>query len=267
MKKILLFTILMLILSMNVSAITGVPAQFWGDVTVNGNPATDGTFVEARIDGDIYAVQATKNGKYGYDGNAQFLVGDPDGTFNGRTIEFYVADVKATEVIFNNLEPQQLDLSVSCPSCVPPDEPDDPPATGGRSGGGGGGGGAFLAYLDDENKTTDETSTDGEADETVEDEAENTVAEGTTETCTAEWKCSSWTACVNNARFRSCFDLNECGGEEIATQESCDQTTEELLVATGAATGGGTKGAVTIVSFAILLGIIVGMLVIWKLKK
>ncbi len=151
-----------LLFCISVFAVPGIPNRFFGTILVNGEPATDGVNVVAKISGVEVASTTSLNGTYGYAPNT-FDVLDPNNNRAGKTIEFFVFDVKAGESVFANGEITELNFSVevevppscgdgicngdeSCSSC-----PQDcgncstPPAdTGGTPRGGGGGGGGGL---------------------------------------------------------------------------------------------------------------------------
>jgi len=113
MKKeisVLLFLLLILISLSFISAIPGIPHQFYGNVTVNGEPAPDNNIIEAIIGGDHY-LSVTKDGRYGYSQNI-FYVEDPNGDRKGKTIEFYVGRKYAGNAIFENARYDRLDFSL-----------------------------------------------------------------------------------------------------------------------------------------------------------
>ena len=130
---------LMLILFVGLAlAAPGQPHKFYGTVTVNGAPASDGTEVTATVDGVTRAQESTSEGKYGYD--PWFMVVDPDAFYGiyHSEIKFYIDGYDTGESIaFVAGEHTELDLSVSY-------------STGGDNGGGssGGGGGGSLGAVD-----------------------------------------------------------------------------------------------------------------------
>ena len=65
----------------------GLPHQLYGDVSYNGAPAPNGLSVVAKIDGITVKETTTLEGKYGH--SPLFLVADPEGTYVGKTIEFF----------------------------------------------------------------------------------------------------------------------------------------------------------------------------------
>ena len=73
-----------------------VPADYSGDVYVGGEPAGEGLEVSAKIGDwtipDDNIVTTDANGYYFF-----LMVGPPDSTYIGETIEFYVNGVKASE--------------------------------------------------------------------------------------------------------------------------------------------------------------------------
>lgn len=148
-------------------AVPGIPHQFYGTVTVNGNPA-HGASIAAKINGVEVASTLSSNGTYGYYPNV-FFVQDPNNTNSGKKIEFFLNSNKIAEATFANGGTSQLDLSYGtnpavcgdgacdasedCSSCAQdcgqcPSPPPQPPAGGGGGGsGGGGGGGSTLIVL------------------------------------------------------------------------------------------------------------------------
>lgn len=78
-----------------------IPESFTGTVTVNGEPAPDGTVVLAFSDGDEIANAATVNGEYDIEvpGSA------------GATITFKIYDTVAATATWNSGEFTELDLS------------------------------------------------------------------------------------------------------------------------------------------------------------
>ncbi|KXS43577.1 MAG: hypothetical protein AWU58_1288 [Methanohalophilus sp. T328-1] len=132
------------------------PERFYGEVTVAGESAADGTVVSAWIDGSEVFSQETINGKYGYvpPASEEFQV---DGA-EDATITFKVG---GTEAATDTLDPQsitELDLSVDSVSSGGDDGEEEDPAPGGgssgsndndnddSSGGGGGGGSTGEAF-------------------------------------------------------------------------------------------------------------------------
>ena len=54
-KTVIIWGTLLLLLALSVSAVPGVPHRFFGSVTINGEPAPDGSFIEAIIPFIIFA--------------------------------------------------------------------------------------------------------------------------------------------------------------------------------------------------------------------
>jgi len=127
--------ILFLFFLSSVSAVPGIPHQFYGNVTING-VATNGAIVTAKVSGVEYGSTDSVDGTYGYSPEI-FFVEDPNSTNLGRTIDFYVNGTKVASHVFENggYTPLDLPLVVDVP-------PVNPPANTGGSGGGGGGGGS-----------------------------------------------------------------------------------------------------------------------------
>ena len=274
-KHAYIAVLLLATLAASVFAAPGVPHQFYGDVTINGQAAPDNLFVEAKINGGIVGTTPTKNGKYGHQPYI-FYVEDPNSLNAGKKIEFFVAGVKGGERTFSNGASTKLDLTITCSDCLP--------STGGGSsgsgtsggssssssgGGGGGGGGSILA------KTTGSISETTTPEETTPEEPSTTTTEKTTESvasgvCAPDWICSEWTECSNGVKKRVCVDKHDCGSEENkpGLKEDCALTDEELfgnapgekppLVSriTGAVVGGGWASWVSLIA---LIAIIAGL--------
>jgi hypothetical protein len=113
-RKICLLLTLIFISIALVSAVPGIPHQFYGDVIVNGKQAPDNNKIIARIDGDEYKT-AGENGKYGYSPDI-FYIEDPDGNQRGETINFFVGGMPAGSAIFQNNGYTKLnfDLTTTC---------------------------------------------------------------------------------------------------------------------------------------------------------
>ena len=120
----LLALVLTLSLATPALAVPQIPHQFWGQVTIGGQLATEGTVVSAEIDGLEYAsTTVDAQGRYGYlepGGTGIFRVpaDDPDlsgkdGAYAGDLIEFYVADALATTFTFQIGGHDLLNLTVT----------------------------------------------------------------------------------------------------------------------------------------------------------
>lgn len=107
--SLILPLILILILVNLVSAIPGIPHQFYGNVIVNGKPVPDNNILIASIDGDDYTT-VTQDGKYGFAPNI-FYVEDPDGDRAGKTISFYLGGKDVGSATFENNGFTNLDIS------------------------------------------------------------------------------------------------------------------------------------------------------------
>jgi len=95
----------------SVSAIPGIPHQFYGDVIVNGNPAPDNNVITAVVNGDEY-LTVTKDGRYGITPNI-FYVEDPDGDRDGDTIEFLLGGKPVGTYVFESNGYTKLDFSTT----------------------------------------------------------------------------------------------------------------------------------------------------------
>lgn len=112
-----MFMVLVLLCAPVTLAIQLPPHWFRGDVTVNGNPAPDGTVVSAKIGGVGYSNTTTISEKYGVDGNFYVLSDDPDtsekeGGAEGDMLEFYVNNELAANATFSNGGHDDLDLKM-----------------------------------------------------------------------------------------------------------------------------------------------------------
>ena len=186
------------------------PHLFYGDVTVNGNPAPDGLLVVAKIDGEDVGASATEDGKY------SVLVQDPYGDRTGDTVDFYVEDSDTGEsAVFSN-DPSaktEVDLDIdgivicgdgvcnsaeSCSSC---------PADCGTCKKTGGGGSSSSRTT----TTTTPVETTG-----IED-------------CIPDWICSDWLDCINGVEKRVCVDASKCGTNEGRPAEEKECVVPEEL--------------------------------------
>ena len=121
MKKLKLIISLVLFIVLVSSAFAimeGIPNQFYGKITVNGNAAPDGVRVDAVVNGVKFST-TTKDGKYGYSAPLFYVLADnPDtteseGGVNGDTIEFYLNNVLAGTHGFENGAIEELNLLAS----------------------------------------------------------------------------------------------------------------------------------------------------------
>ncbi len=93
------------------------PHWFRGNVTINGEPAPDGTIVSAGISGVEYVNTTVSSGTYGTDGNFYVPSDDLDtlekeGGEGGDTVEFYVNNELAANATFSNGGNTRLDLRI-----------------------------------------------------------------------------------------------------------------------------------------------------------
>jgi hypothetical protein len=169
-----------ILLSSIVLAPPGIPHRFYGSVTINGNPAPDGTTVVAKINGVEVASTTTKDGKYGY--NPIFYVDDPDNDRSGKEIRFFVngVDTGKTEYFCNGCS-TRLDLTIAGTTTTQP-------STGG-------------SYTPPQTTTTTQPPTN----------QTTTTTTTTTSICQERWVCTDWSPCVNKSQTRTCTDENNCG--------------------------------------------------------
>lgn len=114
---LILAVILSLGLATPVMAVPQIPHAFYGNVTIGGEPASDGTVISAKIDGTAYATTTTVDGKYGYSPAFKVSADDPEtteieGGVAGETIQLYIANTLAAEVPFQNGEITPLNLAI-----------------------------------------------------------------------------------------------------------------------------------------------------------
>jgi hypothetical protein len=131
----------LIFLAAPVFAIPGIPAQFTGTVTINSNPAPNGTTVIATIETDSYST-TTVSGIYGTEPAAPFFVQDPNANRSGKIIHFFVNGINTgISAIFETGSLLTINLAIT------QEEPPAPPSgnPGGGGGGGGGGGSPSLA--------------------------------------------------------------------------------------------------------------------------
>ncbi|MBU0636064.1 carboxypeptidase-like regulatory domain-containing protein [Candidatus Micrarchaeota archaeon] len=140
----LVLLISVFILFSSVLAAPGLPHQFKGTVTINGNPASDGTEVFAVVDGDTYAT-FTVGGVFGTDPAEPFFTPDPYSGRAGETIEFFVED-QATGItaIFENDGFTELPPLAITQNSGDPGNPGNPGSPGGPGGPGPSGGGSTI---------------------------------------------------------------------------------------------------------------------------
>jgi len=136
-KKIgVLSGIILLLVIHSVLAAPQPPHQFYGNVTIDGSPAPEGTEITVKIDGVGYGSTTTSDGKYGYDPLFFVPADDPstdekEGGQNGDVIQFYVNDVLSGTYNFSSGDVTNLDLSASSITLTPSPTPTSTPSAGG----------------------------------------------------------------------------------------------------------------------------------------
>ncbi len=229
MKRMLIsMAVFLFLFSGAVFAQLGIPNQFYGDVTYNGEPAPNGLSVVAKIDGVVVASTVT------YDGIYSLIVADQDNTMSGDDVRFFVDDIDTAKTgIFCNGCITEISLSVTYSPA---------PATQSSSTNGGGGGSSGGSVV----STGDTTDVDREDDS----DAETVKGEAVDEVCVERWVCSEWGECVDSIHKRICVDENNCGTEDHRPFESepCPILKEETNEAVEEA---GEGSAVTPIGFAL----------------
>ena len=106
----------LLVLIGTASAVPLLPAEFWGSVTIDGNPAPAGTVITARIDGrDCGSLTLTTAGVYGGDAtfDKRLLVCGRDDDAK-KTITFFVDGMRAAETaVYDPGTSSRLDLAAT----------------------------------------------------------------------------------------------------------------------------------------------------------
>jgi len=232
-------------------AAPGIPNQFWGTVTHNGQPAADGLIVTAKIDGIEVASTTTSGGTY------SLIVTDPDSDRTGHTVNLFVQAINTGESdIFYNGGVTEIDLFVTY---TPPQDNTPPPVT--TSSGGGGGGGGYVPPAtttssdDEENETTTTTTTPTDVDAGTPDEEE----------CAERWVCSDWSTCEDGLQERNCVDDNDCGTDDRKPFEIQPCSLEEAQ--SSSPTGFAFMTALGNHSFLVIIGLLIAALIGIGFKK
>jgi len=88
-----------------------LPMYFYGNVTINGDPAPDNTTILAKIENEFKGSIIAKDGKYGETANSRFII---NGNVNdeGNVVHFYIESIAANETIkWHSGDFTRLDLS------------------------------------------------------------------------------------------------------------------------------------------------------------
>ena len=123
------------------NGIPPLPHAFYGDVTINGSPASSGTTIEARGDGVLIGVEGnpittTESGKYGKAGALEPKLIVQGNILDGATITLYVNGHSTGQTaVWHSGKTTEVDLSATI-------------SGGGGPGGGGPGGGGGRDYID-----------------------------------------------------------------------------------------------------------------------
>jgi hypothetical protein len=289
--RIMLFFVLMLGVCASVFATPGVPHQFYGSVTSNGNAVADDLMITVKIGSTEVAATVTKDSAYGKSPDI-FYVQDPNNNRAGKNLEFYVNGIKATGYTFSNGASTRLNLDVAglpvplscgdgscnngetcstcssdCGSC----------STGGSpifaKGSGGGGspvfakGGIVITTTTTTlagQQTTPEDTTAG---------ATNLDTSVIPTACIADWTCSGWLDCINGQQKRICVDSNRCGDDSTRPLETQTCLTAEeakergLNGITGWATATFGKTTLTVSLIVVVLAAIAVMIFILRKRK
>ncbi len=214
MKTIFLLAVFLFVFSSIAFAVgPGIPHQFWGTVTINGNLASDGTQITSTVNG-VSADSTTASG-----GAYNLIIRDPNNVNTGKTVVLYVNGVQAASDVFANGKSTQLNLAITVNT--PP--PNNPP-----SGGGGGGSGISSTATDthaQQNVTPSITTT-----------ASTTTSSGV---CKERWLCTDWSVCKGGTAARQCEDVNKCGTNNDEPMISQPCSIEETTAANNPGALGG----------------------------
>lgn len=96
---LIIISMLTVLVPSTVLAVPQFPMQFYGQATIGGVPAPDGSLIEAKIGGVVYASTTVKDGRYGYDPIFLVPADDPDtpekeGGVELDIIEFFIGDAR-----------------------------------------------------------------------------------------------------------------------------------------------------------------------------
>lgn len=168
----------------------GEPHMFYGDVTVNGAPASDGLLVTANIGGSDVAATSTEEGKY-------MLVVANSGTYEDKTVSFFIEYRDTGETVrFSSAESGKTNIDLQ--ASISLSEPDDTDASDTDSPGNGGNSGSISISV-------------------------------ASEDCTPDWKCTDWLNCIGGTQKRICRDQNDCSTDTNKPIEKRDcQLSAEL---------------------------------------
>jgi len=151
-----------------------VPASYYGDITVNGDPAESGTEITAIVNGNSHgSIETAEEGSYGGPGalDEKLVV---EGAESGDTVSFEVRGVEAEETVsWESGDVQEVDLTFEdVPESDDSDDQNTEEDNGENTeeddagGGGGGGGGAVPAPPEETEEPADGTEAPAESAET-----------------------------------------------------------------------------------------------------
>ena len=214
-KKLFLISAIVLILTSFVLAgvyqgYPGIPHQFYGSVMHDNQLINSGTLT-TKIDNITVATTSISSGKYGY--ISIFFIEDPDYTFNGEKISFFVNGQEATTTyIFENGEITRLDIILGeysgfCGNAVvdPGEECDDGELNGEKCDNS-----DSSCYYCDNNCNKIKLSKEGDNDDDDNDNSNNLFERLSASFCEPGWKCTGWSECDNDKMKRTCVDSNNC---------------------------------------------------------
>jgi len=241
LQSIFVIVLSLILFSNVVLAIPGLPNAFKGYVTINGQPASDGTTIVAKINGVQVASTTTSGGKYGYP-SGSFYIDDPNNDRSGDVINFFVNGVDTGQFsYFCNGCVTMLNLTATVPT--------GGQQQGGTTGGSTGGGGGAIGGQTTTNITTNETTPQ--------------------QTCQERWICGDWAACIDSIQRRVCTDSNNCGTEENRPLEvqPCSAKQIEIPTAEAQSPLTGLLAALSNPAYSLLIVLIVAAILLTVFRK
>ena len=130
---VLAFLLVLCAVPVYANGIPPLPHAFYGNVTINGSPASSGTTVEARGDGVLIGIEGnpittTESGKYGKAGALELKLIVQGDILDGATITFYVNGHSTGQTAaWHSGETTGLNLSATIAAPPGPPGPPGPP--------------------------------------------------------------------------------------------------------------------------------------------
>jgi len=203
-----------------------VPAAYYGDVTINGDPAPVGTEITAVVNGEERgSIVVSEAGSYGGPNalDEKLVVEDAS---PGEEVTFVVRGVAADETVsWESGDVRQVDLAFE--GVPEPSESDSSDGTGASAGGSGGGGAPAAGTgsttpADDGTPEDDGATTDAPADDSASGSAEPEVVSESTANISADAEDDRATATFeeNTSVSEVAFDASSTSGQVSVTDLS-----------------------------------------------